>query len=198
MTLDWPAEFPRTPMAERTPNRSFEVSLNDAISDLAKEMERLGVDDWRLSTNMDHQSQNPNFPYANQPDPDDAGVVLRWSMEGEQYAVACDSYTRVRDNIREIGLYVREKRKMEKRPVTTGYSEFTTARLPPGDPDREKVVARQPPHDVLNVAEDADPEVVKAAARRLAAKHHPDSGEDPDPDKFKRVNKAKREMLDRA
>jgi len=86
--IDWPPEWERTPASERTKNRSYEVTLHDAITDLDDELGRLGVDDCRLSTAMDHQSQNPNYPYANQPEPDDPGVVCRWSMDGEQFAVA--------------------------------------------------------------------------------------------------------------
>jgi hypothetical protein len=46
--------------------------------------------------------------------------------DGEQFAVACDRYDDVRDNIRTIGLYVEGKRKMSNRPVNTGQDEFAT------------------------------------------------------------------------
>ncbi|QLG62220.1 J domain-containing protein [Halorarum salinum] len=175
-SLDWPAEFRRTPPADRSPNRSFEVSLHDAVEDLAKEMGRLDVDDWRLSTAMDHQTRNPNYPYANQPEPDDPGVVLRWSMDGDQFAVACDWYNRVRDNLRSVGLYVAEKRKMGTRPVTTGETEFANARLPPGDDEESAVPVTPSPHSVLGVDRGADDEEVNAAARELLKEHHPDHG----------------------
>jgi len=192
VTVDWPPQFERTDAPNRSRNNSFEVSLHDAIEDLNAEMDRLGVDDWRLSTAMDHQSQNPNYPYANQPEPDDPGVVLRWSMEGDQFAIACDQYSRVRDNLRTIGLYVREKRKMENRPVTTGESEFANARLPSGDEDA--VAASPPPHEVLDVAPDAPDNVVEAAYREKTKDHHPDHGGSPEA--FQRLQRAKEAMLD--
>ena len=196
MTVDWPSGFERTPERDRSPNRSYEVSLHDSITDLAEELQRLDVEDWRLSTDMDHQTRNPNYPYANQPEPEDPGVVVRWRMDGEQYAVACDDYSRVRDNLRTVGLYIREKRKMEQRPVETGESEFANARLPPADED-DVVVAgagTEPAHEVLEVDPDAEPEVVKAAFRAKAKTAHPDQGGSRS--EWKQVQQAKQVMLD--
>ena len=194
--VDWPSGFERTPERDRSPNRSFEVSLHDTIKDLAAEMDRLDVDEWRLSTALDHQSRDPNFPYANQPEPDDPGVALRWTMDGGQYAVACDAHSRVRDNLRTIGLYVREKRKMEKRPVETGESEFANARLPPGDQEDAVVAGAggEPAHEVLEVDADADDDVVEAAFRAKAKEVHPDQGGSRA--EWQRLQEAREVMLD--
>ncbi len=191
--IDWPATFERTNPAERTRNNRYEASLRTSINDLETELGRVGVDDWRLSTAARHQKQNPRYPYANA-SPTDPGAVVRWTMEGEQYAVACDAYSRLRDNVRTLYLYLREKRKMEQRPVETGESEFANARLPPADGDQQgAVVARQPPHELLDVAPDASANVVKAAARQKLKEHHPDRGGDRE--MFQRVQDAKAAML---
>lgn len=192
-SIDWPAGFDRTPPEERTVNNRFDTSLRRSIDDLADELERVGVDDWRLSTGAEHQKRNPRYPYANA-SPDDPGAVLRWRMDGDQYAVACDRYSRLRDNVRTLYLYVREKRKMEQRPVVTGESEFANARLPPGDDERAHVVARQPAHEVLGIDPDAPEAVVKGAARSLKAEYHPDAGGNVE--QFKRVIAAEEELLD--
>ncbi|WP_240334633.1 J domain-containing protein [Halorussus sp. MSC15.2] len=142
-SLDWPTGFDRTNPTNRERNNRFEASLHDSIDDLESELERLDVDDWRLSTDARHQKQNPKYPYANA-SPDDPSAVVRWTMDGDQFAVACDAYSRLRDNIRSLYLYLREKRKMEQRPVVTGESEFANARLPSGD-DSGAVVAEEPP-----------------------------------------------------
>ena len=126
---------------------------------------------------------------------DDPGFVLRWTMDGDQYAVACDRYSRLRDNVQTVGLYLRQKRKMEQRPDETGESEFANARLPPGDESAEPVVARPPPHEILEVAPDADPAVVKAAARQKLKQHHPDRGGDQE--QFREVQRAREDLLDR-
>ncbi|WP_231183094.1 J domain-containing protein [Haladaptatus sp. DYF46] len=192
--LDWPATLKRTDPAERTRNNRYAASLRDSIDDLETELGRVGVDDWRLSTAAQHQKRNPRYPYANA-SPTDPGAVVRWTMEGDQYAVACDAYSRLRDNVRTLYLYLREKRKMEQRPVETGESEFANARLPPADEGATQgaVVARQPPHVLLDVAPDAPANVVKAAARQKLKEHHPDRGGDRE--MFKRVQDAKEAML---
>jgi hypothetical protein len=195
--LDWPAWAERTPPGERRSTHKYSVTLAQAIDDVETELvDRLGVDGWRLSTAAPHRKRDGR-PYADA-DPDDPGVAVRWSMAGEQYCVACDEYTRIRDNVRTIGLYIAEKRKMSDRPVRTGQDEFATARLPSsGDEDGEAMPpdgVRQPPHEVLGVAADAPEAVVRGAARSLKADAHPDNGGDRET--FQRIAKAEEAMLD--
>jgi hypothetical protein len=177
--IDWPSWAERTAPAQRERTAKFSVTLAQAIGDIETELEdRLGVDDWRLSTAAPHRKKDGR-PYADA-NPDDPGAVVRWSMDGEQYCVAADHYTGLRDNVRAIGLYIEEKRKMGNRPVHTGQDEFATARLPPGDEDDEVIVAgsgpTEAPHEVLDVDPDAPAEVVKAAFRTKAKHAHPDQG----------------------
>lgn len=80
-------------------------------------------------------------------------------MAGDQFAVGADQHTDRRDNAREIGLWIEEKRKMSDRPVATTESEFATARRTPGEGD-DAVVAESAdtsePHEMLGVDPDAD------------------------------------------
>ncbi|WP_231183548.1 J domain-containing protein [Haladaptatus sp. DYF46] len=193
-TLDWPATFEQTDPTERTRNNRYEASLRTSIDDVAAELKRVGVDDWRLSTAARHQKQNPRYPYANA-SPTDPSAVVRWTMDGEQYAVACDAYSRLRDNVRTLYLYLREKRKMEQRPVVTGESEFANARLPPAD--ESAVAAPAPadePHEILGVAPDAPDAVVRGAFRELVKERHPDHGGSER--EFTRLKRAREVMLD--
>lgn len=197
--IDWPPRLDRTSPSERKRTSKFSVTFHDAVDEVESELlDRLGADDWRLSTAAPHRKRD-GMPYADA-NPSDPGVVVRWTMDGDQYAVACDHYTDWRDNARAIGLYISEKRKMSDRPVVTGQSEFATARLPPADED---AIAAPPahaepdldPYEVLGVSEDAPEAVVRGAARQLQAHYHPDSGEEPDREKFRQVTKAKKEVL---
>ncbi|WP_134671695.1 J domain-containing protein [Halorussus marinus] len=190
--LDWPTDFGRTEPAERTRNNHYGATVRETVDDLETEFDRLNADGWQLATAARHQKQNPKYPYADA-SPDDPGAVVRWTMNGRRYAVACDAYSRLRDNLRTLYLYVHEKRKMEQRPVKTGESEFANARLPSGEDGTDALVAREPPHEVLDVAPDADAAVVEAAARRLKKRHHPDAGGDES--RFKRVVDAEEAML---
>jgi hypothetical protein len=188
--LEWPAGFDRTPTRERSKNQRFDVSPTQAFDDLEAELDRLGVDDYRYS--FDAQSrQRDGRPYS-RATPDDPSFVLRWTMDGQQFAVACDRWATLRDNVRSVGLYVREKRKMENRPVTTGASEFANARLPSAD---ESTVPGEPPaHVVLDISPEASDDAVRAAYRERLKEVHPDVGGDPE--QFKRVQHAKERLLD--
>ncbi|MHB9288162.1 DnaJ domain-containing protein [Halobacteriales archaeon Cl-PHB] len=189
--IDWPGWAERTASAARSRTSKFSVTLAQAINRIeAALMDRLEADDWRLSTAAPHRKKDGR-PYADA-NPDDPGAVLRWSKGGEQYAVACDHYDALRDNVRAIGLYIEEKRKMSNRPVVTGQDEFATARLPGGDQD---AIAPDPPaHEVLGVAEDAPERVVKAAYQEKVKEVHPDAGGSKE--EFQRVERAREAMLD--
>jgi hypothetical protein len=193
--IDWPDWADRTRPAARERTSKFSVTLATSISDIETELEdRLGVDDWRLSTAAPHR-QKDGRPYANA-SPDNPGAVVRWSMDGEQFAVACDRYTQLRDNVREVGLYIEEKRKMGTRPVRTGQDEFATARLPSADDD-DLVVAggeTEAPHEVIGVSVDAPDAVVEAAYRELLKERHPDHGGTAA--ELRQLNQAREAMLD--
>jgi hypothetical protein len=190
MTIDWPQGFKRTPERERHRGSRFKASLGKTTSDLATEMDRLDPEDWRASIGNTHTKSN-GLPLHNA-NPDDPGFVLRWTKDGEQFAVACDAYRNLRDNVREIYLWVHETRMRGQREVVTGSSEFAAARLPSGEDDA--TVADPPPHEVLDVAPDAPENVVKAAYRQKTKEMHPDHGGSEAA--FKRLNRAKEAMLD--
>ncbi|TKX57582.1 J domain-containing protein [Halorubrum sp. ASP1] len=195
MSLDWPAGWERTPESERERNRSFEATLGSTTQDIATEMDRMDVDHWRASIANNH-TKSSGLPLHNA-NPDDPGFVLRWSDDGEEFAVASDAYSRLRDNIRTVYLWVHETRMRGNRPVRTGDSEFAAARLPPGDGDEDVIVAgsasKQPPHEVLRIQEGAPDDVVTAAARARKAETHPDQGGSRE--EFQRVKDAESAML---
>lgn len=201
--VDWPSHLDRTHPTNRISDNKFEVTLAKALTELERQLNRLGVDDddYRFEHNAPTRKRDGR-PYR-RADPDDPGFVLRWTIDGADYAAACDEYDSLRGNVRALGLWLEEKRKMEGRPVATAESEFANAALPPGDPENASIVAVGPggvdtpePHEVLEVAPDASPEAVKGAHRQLQGKYHPDSGNEPNEAKFKQVNEAAREMLE--
>jgi DnaJ-domain-containing protein 1 len=155
----------------------------------------MAVDDWRLSTAAPHRKDG--LPYADS-SPDDPGAVVRWSVDNEQYCVACDQYTWLRDNIRAIGLYIDEKRKMAQRPIQTGQNEFATARLPSAGQDDLVAVgpgdsAIDDPAAVLEVDPDASEAVIRAAYSERVKKAHPDQGGSRE--EMERVRRAREQLL---
>ncbi|UWG47024.1 DnaJ-like chaperone fused to ferredoxin [Halanaeroarchaeum sp. HSR-CO] len=192
MSLDWPTGFDRTPPVERNPNRHFRASIANTTEELETELYRLDPDEWRADIGNQHTKSN-GLPQHNA-NPDDPGFVLRWRKDGEEFAVACDAYTRLRDNLRTVYFWVHETRMRNQRPVETGEDEFAAARLPPGDEEAIAVAPTPEPHEILEVAPDAPEAVVRGAARSLKAEHHPDRGGDVE--QFKRIVEAEEALLD--
>jgi hypothetical protein len=190
-SIDWPTTFDRTDPTRRERCRKFDSTIGSTTSDIATEMDRMGVDDWRASTGSGGAHVKSNGLPKASANPDDPGFALRWSDDGDQFAVACDAYTRLCDNAREVYLWVNETRMRSQRAVVTGQSEFAAAQLPSG---QEETVAADPPaHKVLGVDRNAPEAVVKGAARSLKAEKHPDRGGSEE--EFKRVVNAEESLL---
>lgn len=192
MTLEWPPGFERTPAHDRDRSRKFSASRGDTTEALATEMDRLDVNDWRCATGSggSHTKQNGLPKYS--ANPDDPGFVLRWSKDGEQFAVACDAYATLDSNMRAVLLWVQETRMRGDRPVVTGEDEFATARLPSGDEDA--IEAMPPAHEVLGVDADASEAEVRRAYQRRVKETHPDQGGSAEA--LERVRRAKEQMME--
>lgn len=177
--IDWPSWAERTPKDERSSGGGFSVTLARACKDIKKEMERLDVDGWRLSTAASHR-QSDGLPYRDA-SPSDPGVVLRWTKDEDQRAVPCDYYNDLRDNVREVGLYIKEKRKVSQRNVVRGQDEFATAALPPGDDEGYPEVSVNTPEEAAEILGLTSPDVperlVEVAVQEKKKQAHPDSGE---------------------
>lgn len=190
--IDWPAGWDRTPTVERERTSKFGASLAASCKAIETEMSRMGVDDFRASTGSGGSYTKRNGLPKHNANPEDPGFVLRWTDDGDQFAVACDHYAKLRDNVRSVYLWINETRLRSQRPVRTGDAEFAAARLPSGD-DEEGVVATAAPHEVLEVAPDASDAVVEAAYRQKMKSAHPDQGGDTA--QFERVKDARDAML---
>lgn len=149
-----------------------------------------GVTDVQLDSGAEHQTRNPNKPYANA-SYDDPGVVVRFTKDGEQMAAACDSWDNPRDNAQNLYHYLHETRMQEQRGTVTAESEYEKLRLPSGDEDT--VVADPPAHVVLGVEPDADTQTVKDAYSERIKPAHPDHGGSQE--EVERVRTAKEAML---
>jgi hypothetical protein len=176
--LDWPPGQARTPAHERSRNNSYQASLTDTTADIATEMDRLDPDEWQVQTASGGRYVKDNGLPKHNANPEDPGVVLRWSKGGRSYAVACDDSPRLRDNLRTVYLWVHETRMRSQRPVVTAQDDFAAAALPSGDEDAEP--ARPPAHEVLEVSPGAPDQVVRAAFKAQVTDAHPDHGGSPE------------------
>ncbi|PSQ32183.1 hypothetical protein BRD06_00415, partial [Halobacteriales archaeon QS_9_67_15] len=91
--------------------------------------------------------------------------------------------------------------KMSDRPVTTGQSEFATARLPSGEGDEEVIAVgagkpdldREAAADLLGVSLNAPKRVIETAFQEKVKDAHPDGDDAGDVD---RVKEARGVLLD--
>lgn len=173
--LNWPDGVARTPESERVSANRFDTPFRRTKSDLADEMRRMEVDDWRLD---DHRGSGG-----------DPGIVIRWIKDGKEYAVAADQYRQKSSNLREAFLWLKETRKSSERDVATARDAFAAAALTDGS---ERVAGRpapsEEPYKVLGVPEDSSLEAVEQAYREFVQQDHPDKGGDRE--EFVRVKKA--------
>lgn len=191
--LDWPEAFDRTPESELTtcPN-GFRVTRSAAFENILDEMQTWdGVTDVQLDSGAEHQTRNPNKPYA-RASFDDPGVVVYFTKDGESMAAACDRWDNPRDNAQDLYHYLHETRMLEQRGTVTAESEYEKLRLPSGN--GEAIATEEPAHEILEVAPDADESVVKAAYREKVKSAHPDAGGSTS--ELKRIRRARELMLE--
>lgn len=107
-------------------------------------------------------------------DPLDPGAALYFTMGGEPFVLACDTFTAVAQNVAALAAHIEATRAITRYGVATAAEALEAFRMlpPPGPENRPP----RPWHDVLGVQPDAPLEVIDAAFRALAAKAHPDKG----------------------
>jgi DnaJ-domain-containing protein 1 len=93
------------------------------------------------------------------------------------------------DNIRAIGLTIESIRRME-RYGTSQMVEATLSGFAALPAEASPNAGPRAWYEVLQVSPDAEPSVIRAAYRNLAAKYHPDNPDHGDQDRFLEVQRA--------
>lgn len=170
--LDWPPEQPRTP-AGNVQWGPYKVTQDKAQRELMHELELLGATDVVISTNL--RVRSDGLPYASQRTPDDPGVAVYWTRDGQDYCVACDGYRDIRSNMRACGLAVHHLRRLEQAAPAFAERAFSGfARLPASaGPDGSR-----PWRDVLGFSDTYTPsrEQILQHFKSRAREAHPDRG----------------------
>lgn len=113
---------------------------------------------------------------------EDRRVILRYTRDGKETVLTMDKQKRAVDNLRVLYVCINALRMNERR----GLGEvFRKAYMSLPEP-----VAQMDPYKVLKIHSDTDLPVAEAVFRTMAAKYHPDSKPDGDPEKFKEINAA--------
>ena len=186
--LAWPALRPRTP-GHRRRSAGFALSLEQSQRELLRELRLLNARDVVVSTNV--AVRRDGLFYASGPEPTDPGVAVYFDrfvpagcglVQRRSFVIACDSYTRLRWNVRAVGVTIEALRAIARHGATEMLEQAFTgfAALPPAGPRHWS--------DVLGVPRSASPEVVRAEFRHLVKQHHPDAGGDAE--RFREVSAA--------
>jgi hypothetical protein len=107
--LLWPDNHPQT---EERKDSAFKTMFGKARDFLVNEITRFGGRDVVITSNV--ATRLDGLPYANQKEPENPGVAVYFWRKGRFICMACDRYTRVKDNIQAIGKTVEAMRGIER------------------------------------------------------------------------------------
>ena len=172
--LQWPDGWPRT---KRRTEPRYRVSYQQAVSEMLRELKLLGARNVVVSTNV--PIRGDGLPYADwtRRKIDDPGVAVYFVRRGKSQVIACDSWVRVQQNIRAIGLTVVGLRAIQRAGATELLDRAFTGfkALPPAGGGTE---SHGQWRDILGVRASATFSDAQSAYRKLAHKYHPDRGGD--------------------
>ncbi len=178
--LAWPPGRPRKSSSQRKTGRFKRhdrwITIPAALDRLETELKRIGAVYPLLSTNVELTMRGE--PKAGQ-SPADPGAVAYFTLRGEQFALACDTYHHVEDNIAALAAHLEATRAIERHGVASAAESLQAfAMLPPPAPKATPWwVILELPEDILKpLKPEVARTVVDGAYRALAAKAHPDAG----------------------
>ena len=167
--LRWPEGWKRT----QSPRRSAfdrERTMVQAREFVLRELRLMGAHSVTVSSNI--AVRPDGLPRSGQSQPSDRGVAVYFKRSGVEYALACDRWLRVEDNLYAIGCHISALRGQERWGVGSpeqaiqGYQRL----LPPA------AGSSAPWWVVLGVPAMATAEEIRAAYIALARFAHPDVG----------------------
>jgi hypothetical protein len=175
--LKWPVGWPRTPREMREDHWAFKVPFGQARDELLRGVDLLHGDRIVISSNV--PLRRDGMPLADGESSREAsadpGVAVYWMRNGKPLALACDRWTKVRWNLRSIGLTIEGLRAIER----SGASQLLD-RAFDGFRALPAVAGTTLGHwtEVLEITLAASLADCEVAYKNLARKHHTDRGGD--------------------
>jgi hypothetical protein len=173
--LAWPAGRPRTPTHHRKDGKfkanGGALTVAKAADRVAAELTRLGAIYGIMSSNLEVRLDGR--PRSGQRNPDDPGVCVYFQLSRKPYAMACDRYRTVADNLAAIAAHIEATRAITRHGVASAEETLQAFQALPAP------AAESPSRawwEVLGVASRPAISDVDAAYRRLAVERHPDRG----------------------
>lgn len=162
--LAWPFGKPRTPATVRQKG-SFSGTRAEIMSRLTRQVEMLGGR--YIVVSSDLPLRQDGRPHQGRADPDDPGVCVYFDIGGKSYAMACDRYDALWQNIAAVANHIDATRRIERYGVATA-AETLMAFVALPVPKR--------PHEILGINPGATRDDVQRAWRARIAAAHPDQG----------------------
>ncbi len=183
--LTWPASQQRTPRSRRKQS-AFKLQFGQARDELLAEIRRMVTRNIIIST--DAPLRRDGLPYADKVEPPDPGVAVYFERysggKWKPYVIACDTYHRLRFNMRAVGVTIEALRAIERHGGSQLMEQaFTGFAQLPGH------ICEPSWWDTLGVSPEASMEQIDVAYEALARTHHPDAGGDHE--QMARINKAR-------
>lgn len=179
--LSWPAHRPRTAWSRRRPGafrtNSQDITVAAAMDRVEAELQRLGGINALLSSNLDLRLDGR--PRSGVGQPADPGVCLYFTLKAEPFALACDTYSRVAQNIAVLAAHLEATRAIERHGVASAAESLQafSALPPPAAPARTcwdiLGVSRQ---TIMDLPERLRTITINEAWRGLSKAAHPDAG----------------------
>lgn len=167
--LAWPLGKPRTPRSAQKVGKFSRdgrwITVAGATARVEAEIGRLGGRWIVISTNI--ALRRDGKPYSGQKEPDDRGVCVYFDIAGQPYAMACDRYTEVADNLAAIAAHIEATRAIARHGVASAAETLQSFQALP---------APKRPHEILGIAPDAAPDTIRSAWRKAITGAHPDQG----------------------
>lgn len=165
--LAWPAGRPRTRYPKDGTFSSFgsRITIAQAADRVENEVARLGGSYLLISSNVEVTLSGR--PRSGTAAPADPGVCVYFHVKKQPYALACDRYTKVADNLAAIAAHIEAVRKIERHGVASTAETLQAFQALP---------APKRPHEILGIPADATEADVKRAWRTRIADAHPDQG----------------------
>lgn len=167
--LAWPAGKPRTPASSRKPG-SFKsnekpIGMEAAYERVQAELDRLGGKYGLLSSNVELTLSGR--PRGDRRAPSDPAVCLYFSLDGKPFAMGCDAFDSVPQNIAAIAGHIEATRRIARYGVASASESLRAF---------EALPAPQSHWAVLGLLPGSGAEAINHMYRDKARKAHPDQG----------------------
>lgn len=167
--LKWPAGKPRTEKYYRKA-APFKTTPGRARDELLHQLKLLGASDIVISSNVATYSRGgQTIMYADQSQAkEDPGVAVYYTWNKDQYALSCDKWNTVMDNLQAL---------MKTVDAIRGIERWGTGDMVKAAFQGFKALPETTEwYTILEVSPKADESTIKEAYRKKAMQHHPDKG----------------------